>query len=131
MTTNIFEQATRQGLRFATVRGLITVEDLWVLPLNSTKNVCLEGIAVAIYTELQAAPTVSFVNAGTAENTELTLKLDILKRIIEVKQAENAAKTTAVADRQHNAHIDELILKAQNRDMEGKSIEELKALRRG
>jgi hypothetical protein len=130
MTINIFEQATRQGLRFNTRMGKVTVEDLWQLSLNSTKVDSLESIAVAIYTEQQAAPTVSFVGAGSAASAVLTLKLDILKRIIEVRQAENAAKTNEVADRQHNERIDELIQKQKDRELEGKSIDELVALRR-
>jgi hypothetical protein len=127
---NLFEQATRQGLRFNTRKGNITVEDLWRLSLNSAKVDSLESIGVAIYKEQQESPTVSFVGAGTAASAELTLKLDIVKHIIAVKQAENAAKTDEVADRQHNQRIDELIQKRKDSDLEGKSIDELVALRR-
>jgi hypothetical protein len=35
---NIFEQATRAKIRFSTPVGMLSVEDLWDLPLTSTQG---------------------------------------------------------------------------------------------
>jgi hypothetical protein len=50
MTTelNMFEQASRLKLRFETIRGEFTVEQLWSLPLSSQSEstVTLDMIAI-------------------------------------------------------------------------------------
>ena len=38
----MFEQAARLKLRFETSRGLLSVEDLWDLPLTSARGASLE-----------------------------------------------------------------------------------------
>ena len=43
-TTDIFKQATKLKLRFSSVRGDLTVEDLWDLPLTSKSNLSLDGV---------------------------------------------------------------------------------------
>lgn len=52
---NIFEQAVRQKLRFQTVRGLLTVEQLWDLPLDKGE-VNLYQIATELVADTQSKP---------------------------------------------------------------------------
>ena len=51
VAVNIFEQASRNKLRFDTnIKGVISTEDLWDLPLTSdTGRVNLDDIAKALY----------------------------------------------------------------------------------
>ena len=41
----MFEKATRLKLRFETVRGYVTTEDLWDIPLSAVNGFCLDTIA--------------------------------------------------------------------------------------
>lgn len=83
----LFEQASRIKLTFVTTKGILSTENLWDLSLES-----LDTIAKAVNRELKASEEESFVKTRTKANTELQLKLDILKRIIQVKLEEVDAK---------------------------------------
>lgn len=78
--TNIFERASKQKLRFTTGKGLILVEDLWDLDLKT-----LDTMAIKVNKTLKESEDISFIKEKTVANTEYTLKLDILKHIIEYK----------------------------------------------
>ena len=82
-----FEQASRLKLRFTTTKGQLSVEDLWELSLDS-----LDTIAKAVNRQLKASEEDSFVKVRTRTNTEDTLRLEILKRVIEVKLQEAEEK---------------------------------------
>lgn len=109
---NIFEQASRLELRFATTKGLLSVEDLWKLSLDS-----LDTIAKGVNRQLKASEEESFVKTRTKANTEDTLKLDILKHVIEVKlqeaeekknKAEKAAQLSLLRELKANKQLQEL-----------------------
>ena len=130
--SNIFEQASRQAFRFPTARGELTTEQLWDLPLTSTTKPNLNDIALAIDEELTKSAAKSFVTTVTSVSKALTLKLDILKHIIKVKQEEvlvrqareaNATKRRAIMEALANKQADK-INKASEEDL----LAELKAL---
>lgn len=131
MTTenvNLFEQATRQKLRFNTQVGQLTVEDLWTLPLTSnTGKVNLDSIAVELNKQLKGTEE-SFVN-NTKKNTLVQLQFDVVKHILETRVAENTAKTQAAQRKAQNDKIDELIAQKQEESLRNLSIEELQALK--
>ena len=93
---NLFEQASRDKLRFSTNKGDLTVEQLWDLPLQSTRGgLSLDAVARSVNAKLKAVSEESFVS--TTSNPEKALHergLDILKHIIAVRQEENAKKRT-------------------------------------
>lgn len=85
-----FEKAVRSKLRFESTKGQMSVEDLWDLSLTS-----LDAMAVATNRKLKdAEETVSFITNTPRKNSELELKMEILKRVIEVKVAEQEASKT-------------------------------------
>lgn len=86
---SIFEQATRAKLRFSSVRGELTVEQLWDLPLQSKSLFDLDNIAKAVSREVKAVSEESFVTEASPANAKLTLALDVVKHIISVKKLEN------------------------------------------
>ena len=88
---NIFEAATRSHLRFDTVRGGITTEDVWDLPLTSKTEMSLDAIGKIVIRSLKASEEESLVVKSSVANTTLNLKLNIIKHIIEVKLEEAAA----------------------------------------
>lgn len=91
MMTNIFERASKQKLRFEAGKGLIAVEDLWDLSLQS-----LDKLAKATNKELKESDDESFIKAKSTANTELNLKMDLLKHVIQYKlDLADAAKVKA------------------------------------
>ena len=89
MSSNIFEQASRAGLRFTTAKGMATADDLWNLPLTSTTGrLNLDDIARSISAKIKESEVESFVLKSTKANDLEKLRLDIVKRVIEVKLEE-------------------------------------------
>lgn len=129
-TVNIFEQAARLKLRYDTDRGRISVEDLWELPLTSKTagRLNLDQIAVELYQKIEAQPTTSFVKAAKKDE-ELQLRFDIVKHIIDVKQAEAEAKVSDNKKQAEREKFDRLIEQAENNELAGKTPAELKAMR--
>lgn len=117
---NIFEQASRLKLTFNTNKGQLSVEHLWDLSLES-----LDTIAKAVNRELKASEEESFVKTRTKSNTELTLKLDILKRVIEVKLEEAETKKNKAAKGAQLALLKELQANKQLQDLQSLSTEEI------
>lgn len=117
----MFEKASRMKLRFNTQRGVLSVEDLWDLPL-----IQLDNIAIALNKKLQESKTESFIKTRTKDTTELELKFNIAKHIIDVKlqeqQEDRLLESEKKAKRQK---ILDLMAKKQDAELEGKSLEEL------
>lgn len=126
----MFEKAIRLKLRFSSPQGNLTAEDLWDLPLTSANanRANLNNIAKAVSRELKAAGEEDFVNPKSSADEELQLKLDIVKHVIEVRQAENEAARTLSDRKEKKAKLLELIAKKQDQELEGKSVEDLTAM---
>jgi hypothetical protein len=97
MTTNIFEFATRNRLRFYTPKGEMSVEQLWDIPLRSKDDFNLDRVAKAASKAFKDATEESFVETTkTTAHTRLEMSLEVVKYIIEVKlEEELAAKKRA------------------------------------
>lgn len=108
MTVSIFETASKMKLTFATSKGLLDVNDLWDLPLQSSNKVNLDDMAKEINSRLKESEVVSFVTKSSSTNVIDKLRLDILKRIIEVRVQENEHK----ANERKNAERKQMILNA-------------------
>ena len=124
----IFETAARNKVRFETSKGLLSVEDLFDLPLTSQKGPSLDEVAKGIYRQLKESDEISFVDANTASNNALTMKFDLVKRVIEIKKEEAAVALQARDRRARNARIMELMEQKKDEQLAGKSLEELQAL---
>ena len=127
---NIFEQASRENLRFSTSVGNISVEDLWDLPLTSVKGLDLHKIALDLQTELSKEPAKSldFFAFAPAKNPTLQLKFDIVKHIVTTRVAENHTKSEQAAKDSQREQIKALIAEKKQEDLKSKSVEELEAL---
>lgn len=109
---DIFKFAARRKLRFDSVNGPLTVENLYDLPLESTTGKAnLDDIALAIYAAIRQAnvEVKSFVNSNTTVDYEdlpvndkvfdLEVKLEVVKTVI----ADRRAVSQKAADRRANA----------------------------
>jgi hypothetical protein len=126
---SIFEQASRAQVRFTTPKGSLTVEDLWDLPLTTTRDgaASLDNIAKALSKQIREADTESFVTPATKADEVLKLKLEIVKHVIAVRLEENAvelAKKTKAATKQK---LLEVLDRKKNAQLENLSVEEIEA----
>lgn len=126
----LFVEATRAQYRFETNIGLLTVEDLWKLPLTSATKVNLDDVAIKLSRELKATDE-SFVAQKSVKNTELENKLEIVKYVIQVRQEENAAKLAEANKAAQREKLKELIAKKEGESLEALSLDELRAMAAG
>lgn len=128
--SNIFEQASREKLRFETPRGHVSVEDLWDLPLSSTSpnKPNLDDVARGIHKQLKESEEVSFVQPVTAKDGSAMLGFEVVKHIIAVKMAERDAARLASDKAAQKQKIMGLIAQKQDEQLSSKSLEELTAM---
>jgi len=126
----MFEKAVRMKLRFGSPQGALSAEDLWDLPLTSTRanQANLNNVAKEINAQLKAAGEEDFVNPKPSTENILQLKLEIVKHVIKVRQDENEEVRAATAKREQKARILEIIAQKQDKELEGKSLDELKEM---
>lgn len=126
----MFEKASRLKLRFDSVQGKLTVEDLWELPLTSrTGKANLDDLARSVSRQLKASDTEeSFVLKSTPANSVDKLRLDILKQVISVRLAENEAAEKVAVNKAKKQQILAIIAQKQDSELGAMSIEDLNKL---
>ena len=124
----MFEKATRLKLRFETTKGQLTVEDLWDLPLTSTRHSAnLDDLARTLH-EATKNGSASFVNKTEPVNEVQKLRFDIVLHIINTRLAENETAATARANREKKQQIMALIDQKQNEALGALSVEDLRKM---
>lgn len=125
--SDIFLTATRRGLRFPSIVGQLTTEDLWSLPLTTTRpnKASLENIGNALLkrqAELEAGSIL--VDSGTSpEKATVDLQVAILRKVVEVRKAENAERLDAANKASERQRLAEAIAR---RELNETPVEELK-----
>ena len=127
--TNIFEQASKLTIRFASSKGLTTTEDLWNFPLTSERHSSLDSVAKGINKALKESSEESFVAESTKANSVLELKLEIVKHIIKCKKEQLALKANSVKAKALDERILAILADKQDDDLKSKSIAELTKMR--
>jgi hypothetical protein len=103
---NIFEYATRNKLRFTSIKGELSVEQLWDAPLRSRDDFNLNAIAKAANKALKDISEESFVETKkTAEHTRREAALEVVKYIIDVKITEEKAAETRAERKQEKEKL--------------------------
>jgi hypothetical protein len=125
--TNIFEFATRHQLRFPSTRGELATEQLWGVPLRSGDGFNLDAMARAANKSFKDATEGSFVETTrTAAHTRLEMALEVIKRVIEVKLADEAAAKKAATDKKEREKLLEILAEKQDGKLSDLSEKELK-----
>lgn len=127
---SLFETATRLNLTFESSIGPLSVSQLWQLPLVHDRKPCLNTVAKDINRKIKDLGDEDFVNTSKKENSESTrlkLMLDVVKRIIEVKLAEQAAATQQMAAASEIARLNDILANKQHDALKELSVEELQA----
>ena len=124
--SNIFEQSTRQALRFPSVRGELNTEQLWDLALTSRNGFDLDSVAKEVNQRLKAISEESFViKTSNPEKSDLELKLEVLKHIIAVKQAEADARRNAADRAAERQKLYDILAEKQDSALKELSVEDI------
>lgn len=125
---DIYKFAAQYGLRFASPKGMLSVEQLFQLPLKSQTGCDLDNVARGINAQLKNANEESFVDDPTVDPAKERLKVafEVVKDVIATKQAENRAalaKAQRAAERKKildaiSVKKDEKITQASLEDLE-------------
>jgi hypothetical protein len=114
-------------LRFNSSVGLLSVEDLWDLPL-SARGADLNKVAQTISRELKEVGEESFVEIKpNPRKDELELQLEIAKHVIAVQLEQKEERKKAADNAERRRRIMEIIDKKQDAELESKTKEELEA----
>lgn len=124
----MFEKAARLKLRFDTVKGLLSVEDLWDLPLTSLRGTNLDDIARSLHSKLKNSDDVSFVVKERKSDETVQLAFDVVKHIIDVKLVERDAAMIQVANKEKKQQLMALIDQKQNEALGALSVDELRKM---
>ena len=119
--TDMFELATRKKLRFSSVKGQLSVEQLWDLPLITKTQgaTSLDLVAKEVNRELKAAEEESFVEVSSKPGVrDNQLRMKILKYIISVKQAEAQEQKEAAGKAAMKEKLKEVLERKQNQKLE-------------
>lgn len=125
---NIFERAARTKLRFASAVGNLNTEQLWDLPLTTKGNrVSLDNLAKSVNRDLKEVEEESFVETPSKSDSEMRLRLDILKYIIADKLARKEAADKRAEKAAEKDKLLRLLERKQEAALEELSAEELEA----
>lgn len=116
---DIFATATRNKYRFPH-RGMLTVEDLWDLPLSQ-----LDQVFKSLNADVKQAQEESLMATPNAEDTELFTKIEIVRFIFDAKRAEAETRKAAAASAEKRQRILEVLAKKQDKALEDMSEDEL------
>ena len=115
---DILEKAIRLKLRF-NFKGMLTVEDLWDLRLNELDTIYKELNQQKKLQESESLLTNNLIN------DIVNLQIEIIKYVVEQKQAEQLAKQTEIEKQQQKQKILEILSRKQDDDLQNKSTEDL------
>jgi hypothetical protein len=126
-TQNIFEYATRNKLRFASIRGELSIEQLWDVPLRSREpDFNLNAVAKAANKALKEISEESFVETTkTPEHARREAALEVVKYVIEIKLAEEAAAKDRAAKKQEKEKLLTILAEKQDGKLSELSEKEL------
>lgn len=122
---NIFETATRMKMRFP-FKGSISVEDLWDLTPDN-----LDTVFKTLNAEKKQVETESLLSTKSASDTELDIKIDIVRHIVAVKLSDAEKRAKAREIKAQKQKIMEIIATKQDAALNNKSVEELQAMLAG
>lgn len=120
---SIFEKATRSKIRFESAKGLLSVEQLWDLPL--TGKTSLNSVAVSVNRQIQDTQQESFVDDNPKADPTLNLMMEVVKHIISVKKAEKEKADKAREKRQERQRLLELLARKEDEELEKSSKEDI------
>lgn len=122
MTTNIFEYAVRNKIRFP-FKGMISAEDLWDLSVEN-----LDSIYKTLNKQVKQSKEESLLNVKTNVDTELEVQIAIVKHIVSVKLEEQEAREKAAAKKAQKQKIMSIIAAKEDEALQNSSVDDLRKM---
>lgn len=119
----MYKQATREGVRFHTTKGMLSVEQLWSLSTSE-----LNDLAVSLDAQYNESGKKSFLTTRSVKDKSVKLKFDIAYDILTTKLEEAAEASSAREVKEHNQKILALIAEKQEDELKGKSVKDLEKM---
>lgn len=116
---DLFKIAAKRKYRF-NFKGVLSVEDLWDLSVEN-----LDSIYKTLKSKQKDAEGESLLNTVSKEDKELNNKIEIIKIIVADKLAAAEKAKKALAQKQQNQRILEIIADKKDAELKEKSLEEL------
>lgn len=125
--SDIYKYAAKNRLRFSTARGMLTVEQLFDLPLKSTSEVDLDTVARTVNARLKAVGEESFVEDTSVdpERSRFTVALEVVKDVIATKQAEARTALNRTLKSAERKKILDVIAAKKDEKLSAASLDEL------
>lgn len=124
---NLFEYATRNKIRFSTERGYLTVEDLWDLPLTSTRGLSLDQVGRDLRKAIRENEEESLVEVYNPIENEMTIMFNIVKHIIDTKQQENINRKNKAEKDLKIKKLEEILARKTEDSLNELSIDDIQA----
>lgn len=119
----MYKEASKQGIRIQTNKGMLSVEQLWSLSLTD-----LDNLAVSLEEAYKTSKGKSFLDKRTTKDKGLKLQFDIVLDVLQTKMEDNEVTRNAQEVKEHNQKILALIAKKREGALEEKTLEELEAM---
>ena len=131
--SDLFEQATRQQLRFQLPQGELSVEQLWEFKPVKVQGKVVDSLAIyETYLQKEVAEFGVFTRRSSTTRTsaqkEIELKLAIVTYILDVKDKEAQEAKDDASKKAFNEGILTRIAKKQDAQLDDLSIEDLQKL---
>ena len=125
----MFEKIARMKARFDSPQGQLTVEDLFDIPLTSSRGKAnLDDIARSLSKQVREAETESFVIKPPKADESALLKFEVVKHVIAVRLAENEEAAIRMANKEKKQQLLQLIVQKENESLAGQSIDDLRKM---
>lgn len=121
----IYKQATKLGVRFATSKGLLSVEQLFHLTQTDLANAVKNQKKVL---KKNDEDDLAFLDESSKVDAVEQLKFDILKDVYLTKKADAEALRTEREKKENNQKIMQLIQQKKEGELQSKTVEELEAM---
>lgn len=127
---DLYKYVAQNGIRFPSIRGQLTAEQLYDLPLKSGSNFDLDTVARNINNELKGMSEESFVEDSTVHPKKkgLQVALEIVKDVIATKQELNRVE---LARRQKTVQVQKVrdaIAAKKDEKITSASLDELETM---
>jgi hypothetical protein len=125
---NIFEEAAKRKLRFESVKGALTVEQLFDLPLTSDNNFNLRAIGQHYLGAITKTKVSDFLTGEEVKATlDDELRLSILSHIRDTRKNELDERQNAAANKRRREQLLAVLAEKENeklKNMTSAQIEE-------
>jgi phosphopantetheinyl transferase (holo-ACP synthase) len=120
---NIWKYAAKNNLTFVTNKGTLVAADLFDLKVED-----LDRIYAGLKKAEETSNTFTLLDTKKKENTDLEIKIALVKEVFDDKMAAKEAAVKAAATKARNQKIQDIIERKKESELEGKSIEELEKM---